>query len=319
MPLPETTQRTKRTEYPGNEGRPTEQVLGWNLEDGWTVSGEWDRRRMGTGVPESTKADIEALVKSGARVSVQLDDLRYVGRITKLAPVMTAYGFRYTLTISPHSDDGGARVNPGGLQGQTVVKTPDDYWTDVSALYDSAAARQDDAPQWWFGGVYYSSAGTALLDLSATVASIRASLDSRPDAQATPVEVVRASVSLFAQAQAQAATAAEVLAGVSSDDALAWDNPAGVLAFESWSRGIGADMRALQWSAYQATVGLGMQVDPSVMALYKPRRHESLYSIARRFYGDPLLWREISSRNRLQFTNLTGEETLVIPVLSAPR
>ena len=58
MDLPTTAAIKERTHYPGNEGNPTEQRLGWELEDGWTVSGQWDRRRMGTGVPEQTKANI---------------------------------------------------------------------------------------------------------------------------------------------------------------------------------------------------------------------------------------------------------------------
>lgn len=315
MDLPTTAAIKERTHYPGNEGNPTEQRLGWELEDGWTVSGQWDRRRMGTGVPEQTKANMEALIKSSARVAVQLDDLRYVGFIDKLACQMTPFGFSYTLTISPHSETSGGRLNPGGLRGQDPMRSPDEYAADVASMMASAANRHAGAPLWAFSSTYHTDAGDLLVDVSDTVAAIAGTLATREDAQTSPIEVVRAAVSLFAQARTQAALVADAMADLDSTTVLAWDNPVGILAFESWSRGISADMRELQWRSHEATLGLGRQVDPTILALYKPRKNESLYSIAKRFFGNPLLWREIHTRNRLEYTNLTGNECLIIPVL----
>lgn len=315
MDLPATAAIKERTHYPGNEGNPTEQRLGWELEDGWTVSGQWDRRRMGTGGPEQTKANMEALVKSSARVAIQIDGLRYVGFIDKFQPVMTPFGFSYTLTISPHSETSGGRLNPGGLRGQTAQRSPDEYAADVASMMASAADRHVGAPLWAFSSTYHTDLGTLLLDVSQTVDAITGTLATREDAQVSPIEVVRATVSLFAQARTLAATAASELDSVDSTTVLAWDNPVGILAFESWSRGIASDMRELQWRAHEATIGLGARIDPTILALYKPRKHESLYAIAKRFYGNPLLWREIHTRNRLEYTNLVGNECLVIPVL----
>ncbi len=319
MDLPETVQRTTRTEYPGNEGNPTEQVLGWNLADDWTVSGQWDRRRMGAGAPEQTKADMEALIKSGVRVAIQLDDQRYIGRIKSLKPVMTPFGFSYTLTISPHSETSGGRLNPGGLAGQTRTRSPDEYAADVSSMIASANDRQSGAPLWAFSATYHADAGALLVDLSETVAAIAGTLATRDDARATPIEVVRATVSLFAQARTQAALVGAELDANNSTAVLSWDNPVYLLDFESWARGLAADMRRLQWAAHEAVLGLGRQIDPSIMALYRPRKNESMQSIAFKFYGNGHLWREIHTRNRLEYTNLTGMETLVIPSLRLAR
>lgn len=315
MDLPTTAAIKERTHYPGNEGNPTEQRLGWELEDGWTVSGQWDRRRMGTGVPEQTKANMEALIKSSARVAVQLDDLRYVGFIDKLACQMTPFGFAYTLTISPHSETSGGRLNAGGLRGQTAQRSPDEYAADVAAMMASAADRQTGAPLWAFSASYHTDVGDLLVDVSRTVEAIAATLATREDARSTPLEVVRAAVSLFAQARTQAALVGVELDAVDSTTVLAWDSPIYVLDFESWARGLAADMRELQWRAHEAVLGLGARIDPSILALYKPRKNEALQAIAYRFYGNGHLWREIHTRNRLEYTNLTGMETLVIPVL----
>lgn len=315
MALPVTAAIKKRTQYPGNEGRPTEQRLGWELEDGWTVSGEWDRRRMGAGIPESTKLAMEALVKANQRVSIQLDGDRIIGFIDKVAPVVTPYGFSYTLTISPHGQTSGRAPVPGGLLGQAAVRSPDEYYSDTAASVLSAIDRHGSATSWAFAGSYHADLGDSLSDLAATMTSISTTLASRENTQATPVEVVRVAASLFAKVRTDAAVVAAVLDDADSTAVVAWDSPMGVLRFESWSRGVASDMRATQWKAHEATLALGRQADPSILALYKPRKNESIMAIARRYYGDPLLWREIHSRNRLEYTNFQGTETIVIPVL----
>lgn len=312
--FPSTVLRTKRTDYTGN-ANPTEQVLGSNLGDSWQVSGEWDRRRMGLGVPDATKDAIERFVRSGVRAVIQLDDQRFVGLIKQFDPIMTAYGWRYTLTISPHGTDSGERKLPGGLRGQTRIRTPDEHYADVYEVVARANGRQSAAPLWAFAGSYHTDMGDVLLDLSDTVGHVAALLNAREDGQTTSLEVVRGAVALFALAQTQAATVAAELKAVSSAVILAWDNPAGVLSYEAWARGVAADMRECQWRSHQATIALGLRVDPSIRALYKPRAGESLYAIARKFFGDGLLWREIMTRNQLEFTNLQGTETLVIPAL----
>lgn len=315
MALPSLAQKTKRTHYPGNEGQPTEQVLGWEFEDGWEIEGQWDSRRLGAGAPDTMKRAIEELIQRGNRCVFELDNQRYVGRPVKLVPRMHPYGFLYTLTISPHGEGITRRANAGGLRARTRIRTPDEHFADVSEVVTDAETRQEDVPAWSFGGTYHAEVGTALADVTETMTQIRNTLSAREDSRTTTMDVVRSVSSLFALTSTQAATCSLVLSDVDSDDATAWDNPVAVLAFESWARGVASAMRETQLRARDAAVSLGLRVDPATLAIYKPSRGESLHAVARRFYGNGLLWKPISTRNQLEYMNLQGTETLVIPAL----
>lgn len=306
--------RTVKEHYPGVSGNPTEQVLGWHYED-FELVGKWDDRYAGAGFAEGTRIAMEALIKRGNLVSLDFEGLNVMGLITKLTfTYRTKYLQRYVLHFSPHNRGGDAQVSIA----PPAVANPATYQVQAEAVYSLMQDTHSQAPSTYISGTTFTDMTRALatvglaVDLISDITSNRVLLVQVPTAGAQPVSSLARLAQAYTSLQVQSA-AILALTSLPSDTSLMVSQAVPTLALEAWSRGMAYQARAMMYVAWVASQALAARVDPTALALYRPRRGESLYAISNRFYQTPGRWRDIYERNRLKTFTLAGTETLVIP------
>lgn len=309
--------RVTRTYYPDSSGVPSEQVGGSNLGQ-QTLEGVLDDRHMGAGVALEHAKAFDKMVSRLNRVKIEYDHTGYVARIDSFVPNVRRSNFiPWRLTFTPHWEIAAPpQKTRGGLAGQSLPRTPDEYYQGVLLSFSSGEQLHDDAALWQLGGTVFLDVGTKIAEASATVDEIQRVLDLRTNAQVNATTTIKNVADLMARVETRTAAVTATLTSTSSDTAAMWQSPLTVLGFEAWGRGVAADMRIAGLRAHTARIELARKVDPEVLAIYQPRAGESLMAISLQFYGNAYQWRTIADRNRLAYTNLQGTEALVIPRLA---
>ena len=306
--------RTVKEHYPGVSGNPTEQVLGWNYDD-FDLEGKWDDRYAGAGFADQTRIAVEALIKRGNKVRLEFEGLNVVGLLTKLTVTYrTKWLNRWVLHFSPHYREGDEQV----AIAPPAVANPNTYQVQASAIYSAMQDTHAQAPRQYLGGTTFSQVDAQVNRIGATVdlvGSIVANRVLTVQALATgsqPVSSLARLAQAFTNLQSDC-TAMLPLVVLPSSASLMVAQADPTLALEAWARGLAYQSRAMTLLAWRASQDLSTRVDPTALALYRPKAGESLYSISIRFYQTPNRWRDIYERNRLKTFTLTGYETLVIP------
>lgn len=314
------TQRTSRTDYPGADS-PTEQVLGPNYKP-FTLNGRWKDKfnggRPAVGDPPGfalkTFREFLAMVRRGNVVEISFQSLTFQGIITDFDwDYRREYDIGYTFTVSVHKTPGKDELTtePSALtllDASTLsARIEERIKTEMAAINDAKPETQlslDASPitKALYEGMVEAS------DEFQTINSQRV-LTTDPDSDLSVRRAVAAGDLVINRASAQLS----VHGGLRADVSLMYPTPIGVLDFEVWNRGISATARLTVTDSFNARQQLDAQADPKAIALYKPFVNESLYSISNRFYGTPHEWRRIKQRNRLDSSNMTGTELLVIP------
>lgn len=323
-------QRTVRIDYPGND-LPTEQVLGPNYEP-MTFSGKWldkfnpratrqddetlfefANRSVGYATQEYT--DFEAMFRRGNKIEISFEDWMFVGLITDFRADRNHSGdISYEFTFSPHS-----RVGVTDELQLTLVQTPKDASTVAFELAkDKEKILESDhtlAPVTLLQGNISFIVGDTLDEFAAGVDAFSSAVDQRVLAQDTDAKLSIARVINAADVIiTKANEAITETATLDASTGLAHRGDAvGELCFEDWQRSLRSSLREAIFNTWEARQQLDQEADPEALALYRPHKNESLYSISRRFYGTPFQWQLIAERNRLKSSNLTGTELLIIP------
>ena len=306
-------QRMVRTNYPGAKN-PSSQVLGPTQEP-QTFTGRWDDRYNFAGYATQERNRFEAMCERGNLVRVQMGQEVFEGIIESWEfPWRREWDIPYSFTLDVHSR---GDVNIDDRSPATVLS--------ASALFDSLdlacqglQAVQDSAPLRFMATDAASGADAAIADVSVRRDELAATLDQR---ELLPSEKpTDAFVRLATQFRIAASSGFSALVGlyeVRSDIDLGVRTAMSVLDFEDWSRSVRFMARVLVGSALASGSDIAERADPAAVRLYRPVEGESLYSIARRFYGTPNAWRTIADRNGLEDFELTGDEILIIPERSA--
>jgi len=322
------TQRTARIDYPGADN-PTEQVLGPNFKS-FSLSGRWRDKYN----PLSSRAPGEtdsvfgarargyaikelnaflAMVRRGNMVEISFKSLTFFGIITDFDwEYYREYDIGYTFTVSPHrrpgSDELDKPVSPLTVRDANTLAIAIDARASTTLDIEStkpAALLAGDASALSTQRVADVKAGSD--DFSSVVSNRVLKVNSDP--LLSVQRAVSAGDILIGRAQSAIGAAG----ALKSSTALIYHTALGVLDFETWNRGLAAEMRLIAGDSYSARQQLDEQAEPNAIALYRPFENESLYSISNRFYGTPHNWRLIKERNRLSSSNLTGTELLIIP------
>lgn len=308
------TQRTVREDYPGVE-EPVEQVLGPNYKD-FSLQGVWDDRYNFYGFATDQWRKFEALCQRGSLCRFEFESVSIVGLLKDADfDYKRASLIGYSFTVSPHY-----RVSGGIGSGTTVRrKTPDalrpvtEYRDVAVSLGDQMDSVQALAPSAVMVGTVHADTATFLARMHQGVADLVDAVDQRVgNTTDTFVDLKRVSNALNVLKGSAAAMIINV-AGLSSSTGLAYDNAVAALDYDSWRCGLSATARKMGLLSVQGRNELARRVEPKAVALYRPRKDESLYSISQRFYGTPTGWQLIATRNGLTTITLQGTELLIIP------
>lgn len=303
-------QRTKRQEYPGSS-EPSEQVLGPNLKP-FTLHGTWDDKWAGQGFAVSTWREFEALVARGRLCEFALEGVKVIGRITDADfDYRRASRILYQFTVSPHVRVAGEATERRARREPELALAPRDHLARLEKLRLALAAMQAEAIATALAGSVLDDLVDTIDDVVTAAAAVGSAIDTRTRL-ASSVDGGLRIVQAFTTIRARAATLAAAARAVAASD-LAYEAATSVMAFDAWTKSIGAVSLQMAAAAGRAAVELGRRLGPAPLALYQPHAGESLYAVSLAYYGTAHRWREIAERNNLTRPVLTGDELLVIP------
>lgn len=312
--------RTKRTDYPGNDGAPTVQILGWNYEP-IELEGEWDDRFMGAGQSEDTVRRFESMLKRGRKVELQHGRDAMVCLVVEFVPrKLHKARWHWSIKLEPFDRTTGREVRPlaEGRQDAVLVR-PDDAWNDIALAYDAAYDYHANAPQIALTLDAHARVGASLGRLGSSVTvmadaiELRAGSTASASAGSSPVDALRRVASAAEACAAEASAVMAEFSEMEEPSEVAWDDPVAELEFETWRCGTAFNARLALTRSLEASDQLKARVDPSIIAVHRAAHGENLQALAWRYYGDPTMWDVIASRNRLGYLTLQGGELLIIP------
>jgi hypothetical protein len=332
-------QRTVRVDYPGGDS-PTEQVLGPNYTP-FTLNGVWvdkfnpletllaKKNSRGdqvltnassvVGYAKETMQAFEAMCRRGNLIRLSFQDIKIEGLITNWEFSYEHEGkIGYSFTVSPHQRPGGDQITNRPLR--QVVKDPFTSAKDIQNSVDAMQDMQDvtDA-QRILKGQTFEESKTLLQELTDGAQEMSDLINQRSigEDSISPALALRKAIAVSSAIIGTCSDIITGLAALKSDTAVAFQDAIAVLRFETWTRGLSAQARVTIFNTHETRESFTKQTDPNAIALYRPFKNESLYSISQKFYGTPYNWRLIKERNKLTSSNLTGQELLVIPEATA--
>lgn len=304
--------RTVREDYPGAD-EPVEQVLGSNYKE-FSLQGVWDDRYNYPGFALLTQKQFEALTKRGSVCRFEFESLSFNGIIKSAEfDYKRASLIAYTFMVSPHKRTAG-NFTIGTVDRKKAAEafTPvGEYRNQAVVGADFLASLVSPAPS--MRGTTDDETKGLIRRIREGVASLVSAVEQRFDkSQDRYVDVKRTAAAL----NVVKGTAAEMLflaSSYKSSTALAYEDAKAILDFDCWRTDLTRTARTLGLLGASGSAELARRVDPKTVALYRPRKDESLYAISQRFYGTPTAWRTIASANGLTTITLQGTELLVIP------
>lgn len=307
-------QRTIREDYPGVEA-PVEQVLGPNFKD-FSLQGIWDDRHNHPGYALETMRAFEALVQRGSLCRFEFETVSVVG-----LPKDADFDYRrasyigYSFTVSPHY-----RTSGGISSGSTARRTVPEAFTPVADYRDQAIAAEESmglvhsfAPKASIKGTAHADTGSLLSELGDAVSDLTEAIAWRGEAATDFIVDIKRVSNALNVVKGKAAGLITSVASLKSSTHLAYDNAVAALDFDAWRCGLSQYGRKLGLLGVRGRDELARRAEPKAVALYRPRKGESLYAISQKYYGTPSEWKTIATRNNLDTITLQGTELLIIP------
>lgn len=307
-------QRSVREDYPGTE-EPVEQVLGPNYKE-FELQGCWDDRYAGAGFALQTYRAFEALVQRGSLCRFEFETISMVGLIKNADfDYRRSTYIMYSFTVSPHY-----RVSGGLVTGTTIRRKPAAAFKPVTEYRDVALANTLSMESVFSTTPRMFILGTTVADTKGIMQSLRGAADSITEAVAQRLdptietfEALRRIANSLAVVKGAAAGMLTQMSALKTSVNMTFDNAVNSLDFDVWRTDLSRYARTLALTGHQGRDEINRRAEPKAVALYRPRKGESLYSISQRFYGTPSMWRLISTRNGLTSMTLQGTELLIIP------
>lgn len=301
--------RIVRTDYP-NATLPSRQIMGPRYQP-QTFRGHWDDRYNGLGYAENELERFERMWHRGNLIRVQYGSQVFEGVIASFTPTwLKAWRVEYEFTLDV---DG----RPGFQDRIRSPETPEDPLASLDRV-DVAVQALTDADQLAPRGALAGTlADDVTADLTATITSrddLAATIDQRdlvPPEQ--PVDGFTRIATQFRAVKTQANQLLDRLAQSRADTDMMVQTAISTLDYEDWTRTLRWQARIVMGSALDGDEAATARAAPDATRLYRPHLGESLYAIARKFYGTPHAWRLIYDRNALQSFTLSGGEVLIIP------
>lgn len=298
-----------RTDYP-NARTPSEQVLGPRRKP-FTLTGRWMDKWNFPGYAEAEMARFEGLISRGKRCRFQYGAQVLEGLIEDFdADYKLPWDIGYSFTVSVHNRPDEQNFTRSPKTTLDANKAYDDLDLAVTAMLDV----QNRAPRTYMTGTLATDTDQTLTGITEDRAALASTIDNRINNPSDkPTDAFRRTATQFRAVRASSYSVLLQLADVRADTALSVNSPIAVLAFDDWSRSLRYNARVAMARAQAGDAAMTERASPKAVRLYRPRKGESLYSIARKFYGTPFAWGLIYERNALRTFALLGTETLIIP------
>jgi len=305
--------RTVREDYPGQDS-PVEQVLGSNFRE-FSLAGAWDDRYNFPGFALTTMRAFEALVQRGSLCRFAFESVEVSGLLKSVEfDYKRASFIGYQFTVSPHFRKADAFELTVGRRAPETFKPVSEYVTESVALTAQLEAQFTTFfPAKQIKGPISSLHKGFLNNLRAAVADLISTVEQRIDTGADFFTDLKRLSNVLNVIKGQAAGLLFSIAALKSSTSLAWDTAEASLDFDTWRTSAATNARALMLLGHRGSVESARRVEPKAVALYRPKKLESLYSISQRFYGTPHAWQIIATRNGLTTFTLQGTELLIIP------
>lgn len=314
-------QRIKKTVYPtGTTNRPrvTMQILGAE-DDDLTLQGVWKDKRGGDGHAAEMTELLDRIRYEGKPVRVSYDTMSVEGIVTEFKPsIRTRHDVHWSLTVSI-GDSAFAKVK---------ASQPVDRTADVEAGIKAAIAELHQVDDLITAGEELWSIGGMLAAFVDVVTAISAAVGAAIEALQEVIAVVQqvvnlasATLAIINKARTAILRAALQLARIRDQVAdlfnSTWQalttNPLAVLEGTSFAREVSRIERLIRVRLLAAKAQLDAIAEPAPQRVHAVGNDDTLFSIARVYYRDPLAWRRIAEANGLRGADLGGRATLVIP------
>lgn len=313
--------RTVRTDYPGSR-QPSEQVLG-PMQKPFKLSGQWDDRynRRGDfvngGYAVAEMRRFEAMCERGnpcrfSYLSITRDGLIIDWDI----PYKREWQIGYSFEVSVHDNP----TSPKALdRSPTTTDSPAASFDKTDTAVQTVLEAHDTAPSSVMSGTTITDVETQLSAMTSARMALGQTLDNNTlDPPDQPIDAFTRLATQFRAVRGAAFAVLDEMATVRADLNLSTMTAMSVLNFESWSRELRYTSRIAMNEAQNGDDSATQRAAPDAIRLYRPLAGESLYTIARKFYGTPFAWRLIYGRNNLHSFTLAGTETLIIPERGSP-
>lgn len=302
---------TSRSDYPGSVHSPTEQILTVKFKD-FTLNGKLKDSWNYPGYAVEAWRGLELISTYGQMVRCSYRSVYADGVIKHVDfDYFHEAEIHYSITISPHNREPGKRLKSSP---RTVLNSKQ-LLNEVVLIRDEIADAHSNAPRFFVAGLLWSEVDNIAIELDSTISTLDNIINQRivlPDTE--PGLALKRIAAMFRLARTNAEDLISLLESKRSDNDLTYSGAIQILRFEQWSKGVIRWAKMLVVAAERASREMLSRANPNLVALYSPKQGEHLMKIANQFYGNPLNWKRIATRNNLGSSLvLTGEELLIIP------
>jgi len=289
--------------------------------------GQWCDKYNFKGYAVGEMTRFEQMVKRGSLVEISYQEQVFKGVIFDWEFIYKGdWQINYRFSFSVHLRSADPKPTIGRTDATRALPPPseEDALAMVTRSTSAVIDAQDGMPRAAIAG-----------DLSVRVdAALNQLIDARNKAAATISTAKLEGVSVgkaigfaqqgidqwkrlgtrFRSVETQAALFVDQLVDVRTDVTVGWQSVDSFFTTERWSRSSRYYGRLAMGDARTAADAMDAKAAPPSVQTYQAASGESLYAIAKRFYGDPLAWRFIAHQNGLTTPVISDATTLVIPL-----
>lgn len=300
---------TARSDYPGTINSPTEQVLSVRLTD-FQLNGVFKDRWNYPGFAIKSWQAFESIVGRRAQFTYRSVFCEGVIKNIDFTYIHEAE-IGYAITVSPHHREPGRRLN----SSPRTVLNASQLLSEILKVRDELALVHDGSPRFFISGDLWREADEITQDWNATTLTLENIISQRVVLPGTePSLALKRIADVFRLVRVHAESMVDLLEATKPATHLTYAGAIQTLRFDKWSKGLISGSKILVVAAERASREMLSRANPNLIALYRPKQGEHLMKIANTFYGNPLNWKRIASRNNLgSALILTGEELLIIP------
>jgi hypothetical protein len=301
--------RHKRSDNGGGV-EPTFQILGPKLVP-ITFQGRWDDRYNRVGFAMDERRRFLGMCYRGRRVRISYGETDLLAHIVSWdTPERDDFRIDYTFTIEPIRDEliFSAKVE----RSSRTVESPRQLVQSIEDQAAVLAAVQADIPDGIVGSLSTDIQASLAL-LGDRVAAAKAVVSQRLLVGTESIPALRQVGAIFRDSITVANTILVQLETVRADTDLATRTAAAELAFEEWRRGMAYEARIQALLGIQGERAMGERAEPQALAIYQPRKGETLYEVSLNCYGTPHNAGLIADHNDLHSWTLDGTVALEIP------